>query len=74
MVFPYRLYCKRQQMLQIFLHFCFCVATGKLLQSLRFIEILLLNYYSAGVIEPYKILKHCRAKPYLSTIPNYNLF
>ena len=58
MVFPCREYCERQHMLQIFRHFCFCVATVKFLQSLRLFEIFLLNYCSAGLTELYPILIH----------------
>ena len=73
MVFPYKVYCKRQHMLQIFRHFCFCVTTVKFLQSLRLFEIFLLNYCSAGVTELHYILILCETKHYLNTIPHYTL-
>ena len=72
-VFPYRVFCKRQHMLQIFRHFCFCVTTVKFLQSLFLFEIFLLNYCSAGVIELQYILIHCETKHYLNTKPHYTL-
>ena len=73
MIFPYRVYCNRQHMLQIFRHFSFCVAIVKLLQTLRLFESFLLNYCSPGVTELYPIFIHCETKPYLSILPSYTL-
>ena len=71
MAFPYRVYCNRQHMLQIFWRFSFCVAMVKLLQTLRLFESFGSNYCSAGVTELYPIFIHCETKPYLKTLPNY---
>ena len=68
-----RFFCKRQHRIQIFRHFSFCVASIKLLQSLRLFEILLLYRFSAGVTEVYPILIRCETKPYLYTLSNYTL-
>ena len=56
-------------MLQIFDIFIFCVATVKLLQSLRLFEIFLLSYCSADASELYPIL-HRKTEPYLNISPN----
>ena len=66
MVFPYKVQCKRQHMLQIFRNCSFCVATVKLLQSPRLFEILLLKYCSAGVTEVYPNLIPYPTIPYLN--------
>ena len=73
MVFPYRVSCNRQHMLQIFRQFSFCVAIVKLLQTLSLIECFPLNYCSAGLTELYPIFIHCETKPYMNTLPNYTL-
>ena len=53
--------------------FSFCVATVTLLQSLRFFEIFLLYYCSAGGTELYSFLIHCETTSYLNTLPKYTL-
>ena len=73
MIFPYRVYSKRQHMLQIFRHFSFCVAILKLLQTLHLFESFLLNYSSAGVTELHLIFIHCETKPYVSIFSKYTL-
>ena len=60
-------------MLQLFRQISLCVATVKLLQSLRLFEIFLSNYCSAGVIELYPILKLSENTPFLIALPNYTL-
>ena len=58
---------------RFFCHFSFCVASVKLLQSLRLFEIFLLKYCSAGVTKLYPILIHCETKPYLYILSKYTL-
>ena len=60
-------------MRQLFRHCCFCVATVKLPQSLRLIEIFLLKYCSAGVTELNPLLIQHPTIPYLNPIPSYTL-
>ena len=73
MVFPYKVKCKRQHMLQLFRHCCFCIATLKLLQSIRLSGIFLLKYCSAGVTDLYSLLIHYPTIPYLNILPKYTL-
>ena len=63
----------RQQRIQIFRQFTFCVASVKFVQALTLFETLLLNYCSAGVTELYPIFIHCETKPYLYTFSNFTL-
>ena len=69
-----QVFCNKQHRFKIFSYFSICVASVKLLQSLRLLDIFLLEYCSAGVSELYFILIHYRTIPYLKTIPKYALF